>query len=176
MIRLVSILAGLLVAATCEASLDLSIPLPYDNREAKVELWRDSTLDSDIEADRDFYWKLEGRLRKLSEDRLIELFGPPLPEVPLGYALPIHHHIGVGFSGLGYLGNGGSYFLEVPYYGGILVFPFGNGKSVSSVAIYLKVDLGFVPFLSRSDYLRRRGWELLRGQMLKSYLNDVLSK
>jgi len=168
--------AALLLAATCHASLDLPIPLPLNDSPSKFALWTAAATAKQIEADRKPYWALEEQLKALPESKLKTLFGASQEMLPPGYALPVHHHSGVGFSGLGYRGQERSYFIPIADLGGVLVFPLGDKDFVSAVALYLKTDSDFVALRSSSDYPARRAWELQRTETIRKHIQEVLSK
>jgi hypothetical protein len=168
--------AALLLAATCQASLNLPIPLPLDDGPSKSALWTAADTVKQIEADRKPYWALEEQLRTLPESKLKALFGASQVALPAGYALPIHHHSSVGLSGLGYRGQERSYFIPIADLGGVLVFPLGDKDFVSAVALYLKTDSGFIALRGSSDYPARRAWELQRTKAIRKHIQQVLSK
>lgn len=178
---LVRTFTALLIASTCRASVSITLSLPFDDEASKQALWRDAGTSKQIEADRKSYYALEEQLRALSESKLQALFGAAIDvQEPIGplasYALPVHHHSSVGFSGLGYRGDGRAYFLPIGDFGGLLVFPFGNGKSISDLVLYLKADSEFVPLRGASDYPARRAWEVRLTERLRKQIQAALSK
>lgn len=177
MMRLIALgcWALLLLHATAVASVDVGIPVPFEEAEVKFALWRDEAIHEEMKVDRELQWQLRELLRNVGERRLKALFYPEQAFVPPGYVLPVHHHAGVGFSGMGYVADGASYFLGVGDIGGVLVFPYGAHDSVSAAALYLKVDSAFVPLRSRAVYARRRRWELERMEALRRYILFAVS-
>lgn len=169
-------IAAFLLAATCHASLLIQIPVPLDDPDAKFELWAESASAEQIDGDRSNYQAIEEQLRTLPESRLKDLFGASQEVLPAGYALPVHHHSGVGFSGLGYRGGERSYFLPIANLGGLLVFPLGDKDYVSALVIYLKTDAEFVALRTSADYLARRAWEVARTEALKKHIEQVLHR
>jgi hypothetical protein len=167
--------AFLLLHAACTAQVVGPLPLPYDDRVAKHGLWTDPHAAKQILADREAYHALEEQLRRLTEDQLAALFGASRPTTPAEFALPVHRHAAFAFSGLGYHGNQGSYFLSIGEAGGVQVFPYGDGSFVSTVVLYLKVDSNFIALRSPADYERRRAWEVKRTETLRAQIRAALS-
>jgi hypothetical protein len=168
--------ASLLLVVTCEASLLIGIPMPFDYRSAKLAIETNSITAKQIQADRQQYDAIEEQLRKLPESRLKVLFGASQDTIPKGYALPAHHSDSVGFSGLGYEGGGRSYFIPIADLGGLLVFPLGRDDYVSSVTLYLKTDAGFIALRSSADYPARRAWDLRHTEVVRKHIQGVLGK
>jgi hypothetical protein len=172
---------ALLIASTCQASVLVGLTLPFDDAPSKQSLWTDAATSKQIESDRKSYYALEEQLRTLPESKLQALFGAPkdvrqLTGPPAGYALPVHHHSAVGFSGLGYRGDMRAYFLPIADLGGLLVFPFGDRDFTSAVVLYLKTDSEFVALHAASDYPARRAWEVSHTDRLRKYIQEALSK
>ena len=158
-----------------------TLSLPFDDARSKNVLCTDAATSKQIESDRKSYYALEEQLRILPESKLQALFGvpkdvQPLTGPPAGYALPIHHPSGVGFSGLGYRGGMRAYFLPIGDFGGLLVYPYGAGGFIAAVVLYLKTDPEFVALLGASDYPARRAWELQRTNAVRKQIQDALSK
>ena len=184
-LKMIILFALLLLSEQGFAGLSIGIPVPQDDIELKRSLWERADSRPQTEADFQSYFTLETSISKLSESKLLELFGPkvPMPEsgfshkVPdRDYVLPIHRPESVGFSGFGYEGDGKSYFLRIGDVGGALVFPYGREDHLSFVALYLKTDAAFIALKSLADLPARREWDKRRTSELQKFITDKLPK
>ena len=182
-LKTIILTALVLLSAQGIAGLSIGIPAPQDDIELKRSLWNRPDSRPQTEADFKSYYTFETSILKLSESKLLELFGPkiPMPEggyphiVPdRDYVLPIHRPNSVGFGGLGYAGDGKSYFLRIGEIGGALVFPYGREDGLSFVALYLKTDTAFLALKSLADLPARREWDKRRTSELQKFITDKL--
>jgi hypothetical protein len=161
-------------------SVDLSLDCSPDSVAAKVQIWQVEQNKAEIAAMRGRDWTLCEELRSIGEGAFDTLFGKPSKEAsgfelkrsPPGYAIPMFQSPSVGFSGLGYKGNTESRFYPLEDLGGVLMFPYGDGKFVSAVFIYLKVDDKFVPVGSTADYRARMDWDRTKLDRLELWLEE----
>ena len=177
----VYIFAALVIASTCRGSIGFGLSLPLDDARSSTRSAPTPQLPSKSSQTANPIT----RLRSSYESSLSPGSRPysgvpkevqPLTGPPPGYALPIHRPSGVGFSGLGYRGDMGAYFLPIGDSGGLLVYPCGAGDFISAVVLYLKTDPEFVALRGASDYPARRAWELQRTNALRKQIQDALSK
>jgi hypothetical protein len=167
--------ASLFLGLACEAASVTGIPMPFDDRAAKLSVWTNSITAKQIEADRQQYDTIEEQLRKLPESRLKALFGAPQDDVPKEHAVPVHHRELVCLPGY-YPGKMRSYFLPISNFGGILVYTSGDGDFIASVTLYLKTDSGFTALRSSADYPARHTWDLQHTEVVRKHIQKVISK
>lgn len=181
---LLSAAAWIASVAVCSASLEISFDCTPDNVDAKVQIWGIEQNKAKIAAAREEHRAFCEALRSIGEGAFEPLFGKlsketsgfELKRAPLGYAVPLFESAGVGFSGYGYKGNLESRFYPVSDIGGVLMFPLGNGKFVSAVFIYLKIDDKFVPIRSTADYRARSDWDSAKLKLLRAWIQAEAKK
>lgn len=171
--------------AVCSASIIMGLDCSPDTADVKCHIWEIEQNKTQIAEARDEHWTFRETLRSIGEDAFESLFGKPSLEtsglverkrVPSGYAIPLFMQPCVAFSGLGYKGNYGSRFYPVSDLGGVLMFPYGDGKFVSAVFIYLKIDDKFVPIRSTADYKARTDWDSAKLKLLTTWIQAEAKK
>jgi len=169
------VLLVLIGAAMSRASIDIALDCAPDDVKARVKIWETEANKAEIADARKQHWDFQDRLRSVGEDKFESLFGRPVDKVSAGYAIPVFTHAAVGFSGLGYRG-GSPRLYAISDLGGVLMYPYGDGKFVSAVLVYLKIDDQFVPVRSPSDYRVRMDWDTSKLKLLKAWVEEQAKK
>ncbi|MFD2158011.1 hypothetical protein ACFSW8_03765 [Rubritalea tangerina] len=116
--------------------------------------------------------KLTSEIRRLDEAQLKAAFGLPIT-LDKSYIIPLSGTAGVGFSGLGYQGKSEYYFLQLVDLGALIIFPRGDGKFVSGVAIYLKKDGQYIHRPTPENLGPRIEWEQNKFKLISKLINQL---
>jgi len=165
------VMLALAGADISRASVMLEVDCAPDDLNARVQIWETESNKVEIADARKEHWDFKRRLSSVGEDKFESLFGKPSEKVPAGYAIPVFTHSGVGISGFCYNSVPPS-FYSISDLGGVLIYPYGDGKKVCASLVYLKIDEKFTPVRSPSDYRARMDWDTAKLNRLRAWVEE----
>jgi len=165
----------LLLAGTALGSIEIDFPHPHDEFSGRRAAFSSPEFDPYRQ---EFQKLIETKIIPLKFTQIKSIFGMPLPKLPDDAALPIYARSGVGISGLRHADESKNRdhidFYAVDHLGYLQVIYHLDGESAQAAVFYHKIDSGFTPIKSESDYKPRLAWDLKRMSQIKTWLDKAI--